>query len=169
MVKITILAMSFLFFSCSIFLKDLHSTNSRTLLGILIGLKPPDGDIFISEEPSSIEEGTSKSIQISLGKRPDFDTTVTINSDSSALAVNGSGTTTLTFTPTNYSRSQTISIDALLDNNTEDETGTITISTSWYGAKAWRVTNKDMQGADNWLSIFPENTFLSDPQLQTYK
>ncbi|MCB1177789.1 MAG: hypothetical protein KDK36_09440 [Leptospiraceae bacterium] len=147
--------------SCTFILKNLGSTSSQTILGVLVGFKPPDSDFILSEEPSFIEEGSSQTIKIHLGKRPDTDTTVTISSDNSSFVVNDSSSTSLVFTPNNYSTNQSFTVASLIDNNQEDETDNIIISADYgYATKSWQVTNSDIQGSNSWITIFPEEVFL---------
>lgn len=95
----------------------------KTLLGLLIGMKPANSDFILSEEPSSINEGTSFKIKTRLGKRPDSSTTITITSSHPALEVNDSSSMALTFTPSNYSSDQSFTIAALIDNNPPGNSG----------------------------------------------
>ncbi|MCP5500500.1 MAG: DUF1566 domain-containing protein [Leptospiraceae bacterium] len=141
--------------------QKLGSTGTDKLLGILLGTKPSDSAYTLSEEPTSIDEGTKKEIKFHLAKIPETDAVITITSDTPYLEVNGSNSLTLTFTPENYSSDQTFTIAALIDDNAEDETGNIKISADYgYVSKTLKITHKEAQG--DWISITPDTVYLTN-------
>ncbi|MCP5500498.1 MAG: hypothetical protein H7A25_11380 [Leptospiraceae bacterium] len=157
MKKIILLVMAILIVTSCIPQK-LGSTGTDKLLGIFLGAKPSDSSYTLSEEPTSIDEGTTKEIKIHLAKAPETDAVITITSDTPYLELNGSNSLTLTFTPGNYSSDQTFTIAALIDDNAEDETGNITISADYgYVSKTLKITHKEAQG--DWISITPATIY----------
>ena len=99
------------------------------------------------EVPTSMDEGTSKTVYIRLAVKSNTTQTITIESSIPALEVNP---TTLTFTPDNSTIEQSFTLSALIDTNQVDEIGNITISSSSeVEAKTFGITNKDVA----WSSV----------------
>jgi len=86
---------------------------------------------------TSLTEGGSGSISVSLTKEPSSNVTlILVSNDISSLTV---ATNSLTFTPTNYTTPQAIAINSLQDVNQTSETVTIAATSSGITTNNWSV------------------------------
>ncbi|MBP7281882.1 MAG: DUF1566 domain-containing protein [Leptospiraceae bacterium] len=86
---------------------------------------------FSVTTPSSITEGSSGIMNISLTQQPSSDVAVTISSsNSTSVTVNGSNSTTLTFTSVNYGTPQNVTLAGVEDANQSSESIQITTAAS---------------------------------------
>jgi hypothetical protein len=100
--------------------------------------------------PSEIAEGTSHTVYVSISVKSTENRTVTIAINSPIFEVNGASGATLTFTTVNATVEQSFTVNALIDGNQTDETGTITLN---YGSESTTLTIVNKDTAGNWLSI----------------
>jgi hypothetical protein len=105
---------------------------------------------FLRGVPSEIAEGTSHTIYVSISVKSTENQTVTITINSPIFEVNGAASATLTFTTVNATVEQSFTVNALIDGNQTDETGTITLS---YGSESTTLTIVNKDTAGSWLSI----------------
>ncbi|MBF2758864.1 MAG: hypothetical protein ISN28_01130 [Ectothiorhodospiraceae bacterium AqS1] len=92
--------------------------------------KPPAGTILINPAGTlNLNEGdlSNFGLSISLSTKPDDDVTVSFSTTNSDVTFSPAS---LTFTESNYSTAQTVSVSANEDDDTSDESGTITVSAS---------------------------------------
>ncbi|MEE2903460.1 MAG: myxococcus cysteine-rich repeat containing protein [Myxococcota bacterium] len=83
--------------------------------------------IIVSASTLTLNEGASRAVEISLAYQPSAATTVTVAStipNSVETSVSS-----LQFTPSNYDTPQTLVIEAVADNNTSDESATVSLTT----------------------------------------
>ena len=89
-----------------------------------------NGDIVIGNPESTIKEGKSASWTVRLSKQPTGDVTVTITTNAPVVIDTDFKTdgnqNTLTFTTSNYKKGKTIRVTAPQDDNSDDESGSIT-------------------------------------------
>ena len=89
-----------------------------------------NGDIVIGNPESTIKEGKSASWTVRLSKQPTGDVTVTITTNAPVVIDTDFKTdgnqNTLTFTTSNYKNGKTIRVTAPQDDNSDDESGSIT-------------------------------------------
>ncbi|MEE2902721.1 MAG: hypothetical protein VYC39_10335 [Myxococcota bacterium] len=81
--------------------------------------------IIVSNNQVTVIEGSSGSLLVSLSQEPDTNFTVTVNNANTNLFSTSPGT--VVFTPANYAVPQTVTINALQDNNAVDESGVFTL------------------------------------------
>ncbi|WP_156013092.1 beta strand repeat-containing protein [Thioalkalivibrio sp. HK1] len=112
--------------SCSIF--NLTCGSKTDGVDFIIPPRLPTEDLEFSDSTISVGEGQSVGFDVRLGGKPSSDVTVTITSASGSSANITYDKTSLTFTTSNYSTWQTITVTAPADDDTQDETDTLTFS-----------------------------------------
>ncbi len=83
--------------------------------------------VTISPTSLTVEEGSSETYTVKLDKAPSANVTITVGGASGEVTVAGSP---LTFTPSNFSTAQTITVRAAADDDTLDDTATLTHAAS---------------------------------------
>ncbi len=90
-----------------------------------------DTQNFIVTNLSTIDEGGTASLGISLSKEPNSNVSVTVmSSNSSSVTVNGASFTNLIFTPLNYKTQQVVNLASPEDSNETSETVTISVTSN---------------------------------------
>ena len=84
--------------------------------------------ISVSGSVTSLQEGNTASFGVKLSQKPPSDKTVTISSNNSALTINSTSSTNLSFSSSNYDTIQSITLLAVIDANSTNESVTITFS-----------------------------------------
>ncbi len=89
-----------------------------------------DVTVGLTVMPSAltVSEGGTGAYTVKLDAWPESATTVTVTPQSSALAVATVSSESLTFTPENYSTTQTVTVRGVPDDDTDDDTATVTHS-----------------------------------------
>ena len=88
---------------------------------------PATAGVTLSATSLTVEEGSSNTYTVKLDKAPSADVTITVSGASGDVTVDGSP---LTFTPSNFSATQTITVNAAADEDTTDDTATLTHAAS---------------------------------------
>ena len=88
---------------------------------------PATAGVTLSATSLTVEEGSSNTYTVKLDKAPTADVTITVSGASGDVTVMGSP---LTFTPSNFSATQTITVNAAADEDTTDDTATLTHAAS---------------------------------------
>ncbi|MCB1179711.1 MAG: hypothetical protein KDK36_19190 [Leptospiraceae bacterium] len=115
-----------------------------------------DLTVSLSGTVTTIQEGQTVSLGVILSKLPPIDKTVTVtSSNSSAITINGTSTTTLNFTPSNYNTVQTLTLLAVIDPDSTNNSVTITFSMEGSPDLTYSLTVID----DNTIQVsnFPAN------------
>ena len=84
---------------------------------------PATAGVTLSATSLTVEEGSSNTYTVKLDKAPSANVTITVSGASGDVTVAGSP---LTFTPGNFSATQTITVRAAADEDTTDDTATLT-------------------------------------------
>ena len=88
---------------------------------------PATAGVTLSATSLTVEEGSSNTYTVKLDKAPSANVTITVSGASGDVTVDGSP---LTFTPGNFSATQTITVNAAADEDTTDDTATLTHAAS---------------------------------------
>jgi len=103
------------------------------LTSVSLSVVATDNDTqnFIVTNLSTIDEGGTTTLGVSLSKIPDSNVSVTvISSNSNSVTVNGATFTNLIFTPLNYSTKQMVNLASPEDSNEDSETVTISVTSN---------------------------------------
>ena len=88
---------------------------------------PATAGVTLSATSLTVEEGSSNTYTVKLDKAPSANVMITVSGASGDVTVDGSP---LTFTPGNFSATQTITVNAAADEDTTDDTATLTHAAS---------------------------------------
>ena len=109
---------------------DTSGNSTIVRLTLLVGAAAQPG-VSVAPTDPSLNEGSTTSYTVTLNTLPAGPVTITpTTGDSGAVSVSP---VSLTFTPSNWDTSQTVSVTAVVDDDTDDETVTISHSVSGYG------------------------------------
>ncbi len=95
-------------------------------VAVTVGAPPAPG-VTISATELTVEEGASGEYTVKLDTAPSANVTVTVGGESGEVTVAGSP---LTFTPSNFGTAQTVTVNAGSDEDTTDDTATLTHAAS---------------------------------------
>ncbi|MCB1176176.1 MAG: hypothetical protein KDK36_01240, partial [Leptospiraceae bacterium] len=132
-------------------------------------------DLNVSGMVSSIQEGQTFTVNVSLTNPPLSTQEVVISTGSTSLLVNGSQSVTLNFDASNYSASQSITFSSVVDSNSNNESVTVTFSLTNLSESQYSVTIVDdtsisitgvpstlLEGTTATLNVNFSKTLLSD-------
>lgn len=102
---------------------------------------PIYGNIVVSKTAQTLNEGTTTTFTVSLDKAPTNNQIVTISLNNADITVDKNS---LTFTPSNYATAQTVTVTVAEDQDTSDDSCTITLSSSNVANKALVLTIIDV-------------------------
>ena len=88
---------------------------------------PAAGGVTVTPTALTVDEGSSATYTVKLDTAPSAEVTVTVGGASGEVTVAGSP---LTFTPANYGTAQTVTVSAGADEDTTDDTATLTHAAS---------------------------------------
>ena len=88
---------------------------------------PATAGVTLSATSLTVEEGSSNTYTVKLDKAPSANVMITVSGASGDVTVDGSP---LTFTSSNFSAAQTITVRAAADEDTTDDTATLTHATA---------------------------------------
>lgn len=125
-----------------------------------LGTPASYGNLVLSAESLTVEEGGEGTFTVSLGSAPSANQIVYLAvSDNTRLTVSP---VTLTFTPANYAEPQTITVTALQDEDKYDDTITVTLTSKKVDGKQLVVTVSDIdkvpQVVTNGLILYADYT-----------
>ena len=95
------------------------------------------GNIVISKTTTTINEGGTDTFTVSLDKAPTNSQVVNISSNNTDVTLS---TSTLTFNSSDYSRPQTVTINAAEDSDTANDNCTLTLSSNNVSSKTIAIT-----------------------------
>ncbi|MBF2761471.1 MAG: hypothetical protein ISN28_14640 [Ectothiorhodospiraceae bacterium AqS1] len=142
---------------------DLPSTILVFIDDTTVEPPPETGRLDLSAGGLAIREGESGSFTIALGVRPSADVRVSLTKTNPDIAL--SPATPLAFTASNWNAAQTVTVKALHDDDTEDDSDTITVTASGgnydevTAGKSITVADDDIEGG------IPEHLILSTSTL----
>ena len=115
------------------------------------------GQIILSTEALTINEGESGSFKVKLNSAPTQDEVINLSVDNSNCTVSP---TQLTFNSTNYGREQTVTINTTRDSSSyDDKRSVITLSNDNINSKTVNVTMVNTDVRDNTVVTDPDNLF----------
>ncbi|MBK6608690.1 MAG: hypothetical protein IPG24_25220 [Leptospiraceae bacterium] len=99
--------------------------------------------LVVSGNPSAISEGKNASVLLKMSKAVTASIKVTITSDNTAITIDGASTKELIFTPENGTTNQTITLAAVVDQNTVSETVNIKMTATGLEDQTLTITILD--------------------------
>ncbi len=102
--------------------------------------------LVVSPASLEIAEGGSGTFNVKLAAKPKDSVVVSVTSRDTGAVSMAAGLTSLTFTETNYSRTQTVTVNGVQDTDASDETTIVDLSASgggYEGVSATAVVNVD--------------------------
>ena len=117
------------------------------------------GNIVLSTNTLTIEEGKSSTFKVKLDKAPTNNEVINITTDNTDVAVNP---TLLTFTKDNYNTEHVVTINVVEDNDTDNDSCVITLSNDNVDNKTINITITDVTIIDkSCTSILLDKTSLT--------
>ncbi|MCB1177810.1 MAG: hypothetical protein KDK36_09550, partial [Leptospiraceae bacterium] len=178
--KFILIFLLFINISCSKGL-PFNIFDPETFIGFLISLDPysynppANPDLNVSGMVSSIQEGQTFTVNVSLTNPPISTQEVVISTSSTALLVNGAESITLSFDSSNYSTSQSITFSTVVDSNSNNESVTVIYSLTNLSESQYSVSILDdtaisitgvpstlLEGTTATLNVNFSKTLLSD-------
>ncbi len=125
--------------------------------------EPPDGGgVTVTPTALTVAEGRSAAYTVVLDTEPSGEVTVTVGGASGEVTVDP---TSLTFTTTNWDTAQTVTVRAGTDEDTTDDTATLTHSASGGGYGSVTVASVTVTVTDT--TLWPVLTLAEDPAAVT--
>ncbi len=125
--------------------------------------EPPDGGgVTVTPAALTVAEGRSAAYTVVLDTEPSGEVTVTVGGASGEVTVDP---TSLTFTTTNWDTAQTVTVRAGTDEDTTDDTATLTHSVSGGGYGSVTVASVTVTVMDT--TLWPVLTLAEDPAAVT--